>query len=359
MQTFRRLTPAVSAAVLATVTVVVLTGAGVRNLIGAQEPAEPKTPAAKAADSEKAQPKAAPEDPKAAELMQDVFTRLMERASVRARLKETVFLGDRRTTAEGTYLSGTFPLVRVEYRVRVGGTAGVLTEVCDGSVVHTKRELLKASAGETKPAGEAEDDPKKSVVLPPVSASETKFTRCDVQQVAKAIDDKSRPPAEVIAEAGIGGLPATIASLRRCMVFDTVRELQTKAGTFTVVEGRWNPAHLDKLTAAFGPGGASLKQVVPERAAIYLDPTTLFPTRIVYLRRVGEGDKAFRPVLALEFLDVQFDTAVSMDQFTITVPPGVEEKDETAEYIAAIKPQAAPQSAPGQGLPAELFPGKK
>jgi len=357
MQTFRRLTPAVSAAFLAGV--VVCTGVLVRNLVGAQEAAEPKAPAA--AGRDKSQAKAAQkEDPKAVELMQAVYTRLLERASVRARLKETVFLGDRRTTAEGTYLSGTFPMVRVEYRVRVGGTAGVLTEVCDGSVVHTKRELLKAgSTGDAKPETETKNEAEpKSVVLPPLSTSETKFTRCDVQQVAKALEDKSRPPADVVAEAGIGGLPATIASLRRCMVFDGVRDVQTKAGTFTVVEGRWNPAHLDKLTAAFGPGGAGLKQVVPERAAIYLDPKTLFPTRIVYLRRIGEGDKAFRPVLALEFLDVQFDGPVSMDQFTFAVPPGVEEKDETAEYIAAIKPPAA-APAPGEGLPAELFPGKK
>lgn len=364
MQTFRSFTPAVSAALLAGI--VVTAGTAVRTLVGAQEAApsaatDKGAPAgpAKADQEPKAEPQATPEDPKAVELMRDAYTRLMERASVRARLRETVFLGDRRTTSEGTYLSGTFPMLRVEYRVQVGRTAGVLTEVCDGNVVHTRKELVKLDEAGRKAAdaGEGTDEAKASVVLGKLPASEPKYTRCDVQQVAKAIQEGSRPIADLLADAGVGGLPATIASLRRCMVFDAVRESRTKSGTFTVVEGRWNGAHLDKITSNFGPGGAGLKQVVPERVAVYLDPMTLFPTRIVYLRRVGEGEKALRPVLALEFLDVQFDAPVPVEQFSMAIPSNVDEKDETAEFIAYIKP---PTAAPASGKPAtELLPGIK
>ncbi len=367
MQTFRSFTPAVSAALLVTALVVIV-GTTVRNRVGAQEvdsQAQPKSdlppsksqgegsgPAGKGATA------ATEEDPKGVELMRDTYKRLMERASIRAKLRETVFLGDRRTTSEGTYLSGAFPTLRVEYRVRVGKTTGVLTEVCDGNVVHTKKEVLKLDEPGEKPSGDGEaSNAESSIVLGKLPVSEPKYSRCDVQQVAKAIQEGSRPIADLLADTGIGGLPATIASLRRCMVFDTVRESKTKSGTFTVVEGRWNGEHLDKITATFGAGGAGLKQVVPERAAVYLDPATLFPARIVYLRRVGEGEKALRPVLAIEFLDVQFDTPVSPEQFSMTIPSKVDEKDETAEFISYIKPQAAAPA--GETKPTELLPGIK
>lgn len=352
MQTFRRLPPVVLAVFLSAG--FLLTCVGMGRLVGAQDVPPPKKGAATPAGSAQAQK--SEEDPQAADLLRQARTRLAEYASVKADLKETVFIGDRRTSSDGTYVSGAFPRFRVEYQVRVGGTAGILTEACDGNVVHSKREIRKIDAlNESAPGADGEGERKVSFVLGKVPLSEPQYSRCDVQEVAKALASEGRPVNEVLADAGIGGLAAILASLDRSMVFTAVRESKTKAGTYTVLEGVWDPTRLETLTAAFGSGGAALKQLVPERAAVYLDPQTLFPVRIVYLRRVGEG-QAVRPILALEFVNVRFNEAVDESSFAFTLPSEIEEKDETSEFIASVKPAAA-AAAPGGGLPAELLPG--
>jgi hypothetical protein len=347
MKSFRSLTPAVFAALIAGGTVTaVWTGA---RFVRAQE-VGPTPPGAADSPKKKTEPEKEPEikeDPEAVELIRSAQKRLVERASVQARIRETVFLGDQRQTTEGTYASGTFPMVNVRYKVKVGSTIGILNEVCDGSVVHTKREITKDGAAGT------DEKPTQSVALPKSSAGETEYTRCDVLQVVKAIDDNKRTPSELMSDAGIGGLPATIASLQRCMKFESVRQSQTKSGTFTIVEGRWNPARLEEISKGFGANAGALRQLMPERVAVYLDPQTLFPSRIVYLRQMPGGESP-RPVLAVEFLDVRLDEPVPMDLFVFALPSGAEEKDETAEYISILKPKS--QGQPSQGLPAELLP---
>ncbi|MFO1096198.1 MAG: hypothetical protein U0992_23260 [Planctomycetaceae bacterium] len=78
---------------------------------------------------------------KAEQLLRDARTRLYDSKSVRATFTERANFGPRRLTAKGSYLSGVFPALRLEYRVQVGSSEGVLIEVCDGTLLRTSKEI--------------------------------------------------------------------------------------------------------------------------------------------------------------------------------------------------------------------------
>jgi hypothetical protein len=170
----------------------------------------------------------------------------------------------------------------------------------------------------------------------------THITRTVIDQLLEA-ESPELPETLLIAHMGVGGLPALIAGLERSMTFDTQKVIEHEGERFTVIEGRWNDGYL----ARFGvEEGAPLPAYVPDRVRIYFHKETLFPSRILYRKRVTVESQLseYRTLLSLEFSNVVLDEPVSNEQFLWVPPNGAQVENRTTEYlelIKAIKEQAA------------------
>jgi hypothetical protein len=288
-----------------------------------------RLPANDAPTAEKTTQEPAP-DPEvaaaAAKLLRDARDRLYARESVKANFIERSTLGNRRFSAEGRYVSGSFPRLRLEYRVRVGGSEGVLIEVCDGQVVRTSKEIRRAR----EPGSTA----------PPEKPMEIQVTRKDVQQILAATEKGEVPPDAVLqAELGLGGIPTLLASLERAMEFDALRQETYENRTYRVIQGHWKDEYLQKLGKQLGQTAQMFAPFMPEQVRIFFDEETLFPMRILYLKQVTVDPRTFRAVLSLEFTDVALDEPVELQEFRY-VPPrelDVPEVDETSVYLKTIE----------------------
>jgi hypothetical protein len=272
----------------------------------------------------------------AAKLLRDARDRLYARESVKANLVEHSTLGNRRFSAEGRYVSGRFPRLRLEYRVRVGDSEGVLIEVCDGQVVRTSKEIRRASdsgttASATKPI-------------------EIQVTRKDVEKILRATETGDVPPEAILqAELGLGGVPTLLASLERTMLFYARREETYQDRPYLVIQGRWKEEYLQTLGKQLGQSAQMFTPFMPEEVRIYFDRETLFPMRVLYLKQATAEPKTFRAVMSLEFTGVELDQPVDPQEFRYVKPRDVDEIDETAIYLKSIEDLREAAKAPAAG----------
>lgn len=295
---------------------------------------------AESEDTTEAPANALPEiDPRvaaeAAELLQQARDRLYSYRSVDATLVERAAFGNRRMKAEGRYQAGAFPYLRVEYTFRVGQSEGVLLEVCDGQILRTSRHI--------QPVGAAPGS---------VDPSQYQVTRKDVGQILQASGvDGSSAAAILQAEMGIGGLPALLASIERCMEFDTVKQQMYQGKSYQVLEGRWKREFLENLNKS--PEMSAIAQQVvpfmPDRVAIYLHEETKFPMRILYLKQITVDPVTHRAIMSIEFSDVKLDQGLDPDTFRFIPPRGVAEVDETNVFVEMIKREADAAATPQDG----------
>ena len=89
----------------------------------------------------------------ATSLLEQARDRLYAHESVEAVMVERAAFGSRRFRAEGTYQAGIFPQLRLEYRIRVGESEGVVREVCDGFILRTTKYIraVDSDPGEIDP----------------------------------------------------------------------------------------------------------------------------------------------------------------------------------------------------------------
>jgi hypothetical protein len=275
-----------------------------------------------------------PIDPEVAaaaiKLLRDARDRLYNYESVRANVAERSTLGNRRFSAEGTYLTGKFPRLRLEFRVRVGDSEGTLIEVCDGQVLRTAKEVRKFGADGAASA-----------------AQEVQVSRKDVEKILRATEHDNMPPEAIQqAELGLGGLPTLLTSLERTLEFEASRQETYQGRPIIVLQGRWKPEFLKELSGQLGETAAAFSTFLPDRVRVCLEQETLFPTRILYLKQVTVNPVTYRALLSLEFSDVQFDQPVRPEEFRYVPPRGVNEIDETALYLKLIESLRAEASAP-------------
>ncbi len=268
-------------------------------------------------------------------LLEEARNRLEDRQSLQADLYQEIKVGDRKLIAEGLYLSGTpYPKLRLEYRVRVGTMQGSLLEVCDGQVLHTEKTI-----------GRAGD-----------KAPERQFTRRDVQRILAARDTSLNiPVASQGAELGIGGLPAQLASIDRCMVGKRVTEEEFDGKLCRVFHGDWDQEVLKKYDAALGNAKATLVPFFPDRVRVYFTSETYLPVKIVYLKNaLDESGKvaSLITLMTLELRNMKVDEPIPPEMFQYTLPDKAEEIDRTSEFLEMIKQADAtiqgklPTSAP-------------
>jgi len=320
---------------------------------GAETPAAP-TGEAEASAAAAAEPAPDPSVVAEAErLLRDARDRLYStkpNTGIRAKFVEQANIGNRQFVAEGTYLQGPFPSLRMEYRVQIGGSEGVLVEVCDGNVLRTSKEV--------RPIGSKNAEPTLS-----------QWTRKDINQILEASYVEGTPDQAILqAELSLGGIPTLLASLERTMLFDTVREQPWKGKPMTVIEGGWRSEQLSKVAAQMGANAQAVASFVPDRVRIYFDQETLFPMRILYRKLVSLQPRRYAPLMSIEFTDVELNAPVDAGEFRSFRPKGVDEVDETQLYLSmikkmqqAVKPPAeagAPvdATAPTSGAPAQQPP---
>lgn len=285
---------------------------------------------------------------------------LLARASISADITETIVIGERKMEAKGKYLQGPNRRMRLEYQVRAGDLYGQLLEVCDGTMLWTqqiigKPEEIKAAAEaqstEQKPAAEAAApvDP----AAPPKQEVKPRVTRRDVEKIMQAAAENGSIPESLLkADLGLGGLPALLSSLEDSMMFTSVREERIDGRPFTVIEGAWNRNYAQQLG---GKDGKSFPEHVPESVRIYFDRETLFPQRIVYLKKHATRNYS-RPMLTLDFINVQLDGPVDEVAFHYEPPKGVSAAsidDTTNLYLQQL---TAPRKNAGSGAPAAGTP---
>ncbi|MCA8996551.1 MAG: hypothetical protein KDA80_06195 [Planctomycetaceae bacterium] len=269
-----------------------------------------------------AQPLASKENDEAIEILRSAQDRLFQRESVRATISQRVSLGDYKFASTGRYVSGAGFRSRLEYRVELGDLQGTFLEVCDGQILHTRRVVEQIGAGS----------------LAATSVLETQLSRRDIEKILReARNHLDVPKAVQAAEIGIGGLPAVLASIERSMILDAVREETVDGASYDVVQGRWDPARQESLLGGLGAFAGQIGQFLPDLVRVYFNRETQFPERFIYLKLASEERQTYRPILKVEFTDIQLDQPIGVGEFSYIAPPGAEEVDETMSFIQMIQ----------------------
>ena len=253
----------------------------------------------------------------AEEFLVRVRQELPKHRSIKAEMIQVVSIGDQQFKIEGEYLSAGQKL-KLRYTVSPNqGAQGEMLEICDGQELST---LLKLG-----------DSPR--------------VTQRNVQQIlaAKAASQQAVPDAALNAELGLGGLATLLASLERTMTFDSMKTDESTGHSRTILQGRWKP----EFAQAFPKDrDNSLPIYIPDLVWITVNSQTLFPEKILYLKKPPQ--KKLKPIVTLEFSKVEFDGPVDDSAFVFLVPPGVIPEDITKQYVdrlgapaAAMPPAAA------------------
>lgn len=312
---------------------------------GTAEPAAPREePAAEpAAPSGTTQPPAAPPRPPAdpaivaaaEQLLRDARDRLYAYPAVRATFIERATIGNRRFSASGSYLSGKYPSLKLEYRVQIGGSEGVLKEVCDGNVLRTSKEIHAVGSGSDEP-------------------SLSQWTRKDINEILRVTKGEGTPDAAMLqAELSLGGIPSLLTSFERTMLFDSMKNQTWQGRPVIVIEGGWRQETVQRIAQQMGPQLQTIANLIPDRVRVYFDEQTLFPTRVLYRKQVAADPPSYVPMLSIEFTDVEFPAEVDPEEFRYVPPRGVDEVDETQMYVQMIEQMRAAAQAAAGGLPVD------
>jgi outer membrane lipoprotein-sorting protein len=245
--------------------------------------------------------------PEAKQALDQARQKLLAYQSIKAKLTETVALSNRKFTAHGSYFQGRGSdlKLRLEFQVKLGDTEGALLEVCDGQVLWTRHNV----------------------------GGEIRITRRDVRQILQAAAEHGFGDHLITVELGFGGLPGLFAAVEDSVIFDDYKETTLDDRKWIVLEGGWKPALL-KLWQG-GKPNAPLPEYVPTRIRVYLDGESLFPRRILYLNHNAE--KVLRPVVRLDFTEIEVDTAIPAEKFQFMPPNGIFPEDLTSQFLDRIK----------------------
>lgn len=247
--------------------------------------------------------------------------RLISYRSVQAEMVETVDLGLRRFRMKGSYLQGTDLKLRLEYDLLVGNTEAHLIEVCDGQILWTHQTI----------------------------GTEERVTRRNVRQILTAASSAGKTPQNLLtAELGLGGLPGLLAGIQKSVQLEKQWEQDVNEQTFVVIEGGWKKSFRSKFLGPDAAADQPLPAFVPDQVRIYFEQESLFPRRILYLKRSEDGTR--RPMVTLDFVDVRWDVELVEDTFNYTPPEKVARQDVTQAYINRFAP---PKQEPAPEGPAK------
>jgi hypothetical protein len=171
----------------------------------------------------------------------------------------------------------------------------------------------------------------------------TKLTVQDVTEIRKiAGEDKDDV---VVAEMGLGGITALLASMDRNMSFGEPEAVEVDGEQFFRVDGQWSGEFAKKIQA--NPQlEKGLPEYVPDGSRVYFDKEH-FPRRIQYLKEFPTHE-GMRPVVTIDFLDVEWlsEADVKPELFEYEPPERVYPEDVTKTYIDQLRPRSTASPAP-------------
>jgi outer membrane lipoprotein-sorting protein len=227
-----------------------------------------------------------------------------------AKLDQSIRVGDRQFRMSGRYLKGADLKLRLEYDVQVGGTSGKLIEVCDGQLLWTHTDV----------------------------GGQQRVTRRNVQQIISAASQAGFSSQNVLtAELGLGGLQGLLASLQKSIQFDAQWEQDASDRVFVVIEGAWKRSFRERFLGANAPADRPLPPAVPDQVRLYFEQDSLFPRRIVYLKK--EGDDRRLPMVTIDFTEVTWPESLDDALFTFKPPATVAPEDITKAYVNQFQPE--------------------
>ena len=231
-------------------------------------------------------------------------------SSIRAQITEKVEIGPKPFVISGSYLQGNDLKLRLEFQVesqkKNTEPVGTLLEICDGQVLWTEH-TIKGNA---------------------------RVTRRDVQAILRQAElNPKSAPNMLVAELGLGGLPGLLASIEKNMKFESVSERTVNGKTLTVLNGAWKEVFLEQFKGGNPNGVAQLPPYVPDAVRIYLDPETLFPRRIVYLKK---NKDTMESLVTLNFTKVILNAPIDKAEFAYEPPDGVFPADITNQYLKQL-----------------------
>jgi outer membrane lipoprotein-sorting protein len=253
---------------------------------------------------------------------------LQKHRSIKAEMAQVVSIGEQQFKIAGEYLSAGQKL-KLQYTVEPNqGAQGEMLEICDGNELSTMLKIMDTVT----------------------------VTQRNVQQILAAANAShpKAPETAINAELGMGGISTLLASLNRTMAFDAMRDEESGGQPLMVIQGRWKK----EILAQFPKERDDvLPQFIPDFVQISIDRKTLFPAKIVYLKKVSQNTylktqqspKSIKPLLSLEFRNVEFNGPVDDEAFKFFVPPGVIPVDVTRQYLDRFA--AAPPAQPAATTP--------
>ncbi len=242
-------------------------------------------------------------------VLQLVRQKLIDYQPFKLRLSETVVVGRRKLQLKGTYVQGQSLRLRLELNVRVGSTQAERLDVCDGQVLFTQVRI----------------------------GDKVRVTRRDVKQILKTAVSKTQKPEHLlVAELGLGGLPALLAAIERYMELEPARTETVRGRTFVVVRGKLKQQWRQWFSKKAGLKHGRLPEQVPEAVCVYFDDA-YFPRRVLYLK---ERDGRLQPMAALDFNQVVLRTTVSEEMFRFIPPEGILPVDMTDQFLEQLTDEA-------------------
>ncbi len=264
---------------------------------------------AQSANEEKAKTTDAETTSEASEFLARVRQELPRHQSIQAEVTQTVSIGDQQFRVDGQYVSSGQKL-RLSYKVMPDqGAQGEILEVCDGNELWTQLTLPDSK----------------------------RLTQRNVQQIlaaAAAANKKNVTQATANVELGLGGVATLLASLERTMTFDAMKTDSTGDVARTSIQGRWKKSFADKFPK---DKDQSLPPYIPDAVQLVINNQTLFPEKILYLKK-QPGKRAFKALVNLQFHNIVFDEPVNDDVFVFKVPDGEVPEDVTKQYINRMLP---------------------
>ncbi len=320
----------------------------------AQEPNPAHTQAPKS-------PQQSEESKTAVELVAKALKTLKGYSSVTAKVRETVVMGTRRFTAEGTYVQSTDNQLRLELEV------GDFEQLAKKRVAPQKQEEPSGAApAKTQTEGEAEkENTKRNAVLHVCDGrflwtqwttnGKSRIDLRNIQEIGKELGgEKSENLEQLMGRLGVGGVPMLMAALQSRMVFNSTAEKTIDGVDYFVVQGRWTDQQFQAMLAQGRPtpqemqammaGQKPLPGYLPEYVRLFFEKETMFPRRIMFLKQPQRNVMQARPMVTMDFTDVVLNGDVDSESFRFKPPAGKTPDDQTQQIIKALRAQQAQQN---------------
>lgn len=240
---------------------------------------------------------------------------LRRHSSFKANIEQEFVIDGRKLNASGKYFHAPGFKLRMEMTVRIGtgknSVEGSLLQVCDGQVLWTRHEI----------------------------AGKPRITRRDVRQIASAAESAGLSKDNfLVMNLGLGGLPAYLAALEKCFVFENARKefLKGKKGSeeVYVLDGVWTDLYR-KHFESIDPRKKRLPAHVPDRVRLIFDKDFI-PRRIIYAK-LDSNSNELRKMVTLRFDSIEINTPIDENTFRFVPTDGVYQDDITNAYIKQIK----------------------